>query len=81
MHQNKNKRLLGIKTEFTMNHEPGGHELMFNINCVAAETTVDGSTRSLFIHETCATDTDNVKKVFSDVKVTVFRKVIGEIMY
>ena len=54
---------------------------MFNINCVAVETTVDGSTRSLFIHETCATDTDNVKKVFSDVKVTVFRKVIGEIMY
>ena len=78
MHQNKNKRLLCIVYHCLDYHTPGGHEL---INCVAAETTVDGSTRSLFIHETCATDTDNVKKVFSDVKVTVFRKVIGEIMY
>jgi len=40
------------------------------------ETTVDGSTRSLFIHETCATDTDNVKKVFSDVKVHIMRLIL-----
>ena len=30
-----------------------------------------GVERSLYIHETCATDTDNMKKVFEDVKVTV----------
>ena len=42
---------------------------------------MDGNTRSLFLHETCATDTDNVKRVFTDVKVTVFRNAIREIMY
>ena len=40
-----------------------------------------GVERSLYIHETCATDTDNVKRVFTDVKVTVFRKAIRDIMY
>ena len=42
---------------------------------------MDGNTRTLFLHETCATDTDNVKRVFADVKVTVFRKAIRDIMY
>ena len=30
-----------------------------------------GVERSLYIHETCATDTDNIKKVLEGVKVTV----------
>lgn len=46
-----------------------------------SENNVDGNTRTLFLHETCATDTDNVKRVFADVKVTVFRKAIRDIMY
>jgi len=41
----------------------------------------DGYTRSLYVHETCATDTDNIKKVFGDVKVTVFTNTIKSIMY
>jgi len=41
----------------------------------------DGYTRSLFVHETTATDTDNIKKVFGDVKVTVFTNTMKDIMY
>ena len=29
----------------------------------------DGRDRKMFVHETMATDTDNIKKVFQDVKV------------
>lgn len=32
--------------------------------------SVDGSRRKLFVHETMATDTDNIKKVFDAVKVS-----------
>jgi len=40
-----------------------------------------GVERSLYIHETCATDTDNIKKVFEDVKVTVLKNVLSDILY
>lgn len=44
-------------------------------------SNAEGYKRSFFIHETCATDTENVRRVFSDVKVTVFHKNIASIMY
>ena len=40
-----------------------------------------GVDRSLYVHETCATDTDNIKKVFEDVKVTVLKNVLTDILY
>jgi len=36
----------------------------------------DGYTRSLFVHETCATDTDNIKKVFGAVKQTIMNIIL-----
>ena len=45
-----------------------------------SEINVEGKKRSLFLHETCATDTDNIKRVFADVKVTVFKNLISDIM-
>jgi len=41
---------------------------------------VDGSSRSIYIHETMATDTENVKTVFAAVKVTVFKNTMKDIM-
>eukprot|EP00092_Neocalanus_flemingeri_P027897 GFUD01030284.1.p1 GENE.GFUD01030284.1~~GFUD01030284.1.p1 ORF type:complete len:393 (+),score=127.90 GFUD01030284.1:138-1316(+) len=35
------------------------------------DSNSDGYTRSWFVHETMATDTDNIKKVFGDVKKTI----------
>jgi hypothetical protein len=32
------------------------------------------------VHETCATDTDNIRKVFQDVKVTFLENTIRDIM-
>ena len=48
---------------------------------VFSDSNSDGYTRSLFVHETMATDTDNIKKVFGDVKVTVFTNTMKDIMY
>jgi len=45
------------------------------------ECNSEGYTRSLYVHETTATDTDNIKKVFGDVKVTVFKNAVKSIMY
>ena len=44
------------------------------------EINIGGRERAFFLHETCATDTDNIKKVFNDVKVTVFNNILTEIM-
>lgn len=33
-----------------------------------------GESKTLYPHFTCATDTDNIRKVFSDVKDTVLLK-------
>merc|ERR550517_1286432 len=41
------------------------------------ENNLSGVDRSLYIHETCATDTNNIKRVFEDVKDTIFQKIIG----
>jgi len=35
------------------------------------DSNTDGYTRSFFVHETMATDTDNIKRVFGDVKKTI----------
>jgi len=45
------------------------------------DSNTDGYTRSFFVHETMATDTDNIKRVFGDVKVTVFTNTMKDIMY
>jgi len=39
------------------------------------------SKREIFIHETCATDTENVKRVFEDVQVTILREILKTIRY
>ena len=31
----------------------------------------ENAKRSMFSHKTCATDTDNIKKVFQDVKTAI----------
>jgi len=36
----------------------------------------DGRDRKMFVHETMATDTDNIKKVFQDVKNTIMDKIL-----
>lgn len=41
------------------------------------DNNTGGVDRSLYIHETCATDTDNIKKVFEDVKDIIFNKIIN----
>lgn len=33
------------------------------------QANVDGYTRELYVHETMATDTDNIRKVFGNIKV------------
>lgn len=40
--------------------------------------SVDGSRRSLFVHETMATDTDNIKKVFDAVKKTIMNRILEQ---
>lgn len=37
--------------------------------------------RSFFVHETCATDTTNVKRVFKDVQATIVDNVMQDVMY
>ena len=69
-----------IKVETLQNSSQRYSELCSQY-LLMSENNVDGNTRTLFLHETCATDTDNVKRVFADVKVTVFRKAIRDIMY
>jgi len=39
---------------------------------------VDGSSRSIYVHETMATDTENIKKVFSDVKNSIIRRILAD---
>lgn len=34
--------------------------------------------KSLYLHHTCATDTDNIRKVFSDIKDTVLLRSLRE---
>lgn len=40
--------------------------------------SVEGYERNLYIHETMATDTDNIKKVFDDVKNTILHKIFEQ---
>merc|ERR1712037_351143 len=40
--------------------------------------SVDGSRRKLYVHETMATDTDNIKKVFDAVKNTIMDKILEQ---
>ena len=49
--------------------------------CILLDNNHGGVDRSLYVHETCATDTDNIKKVFEDVKVTVLKNVLTDILY
>lgn len=37
-----------------------------------------GSKRPLYVHETCATDTNNIKKVFESVQDTIFKMIMAQ---
>jgi len=41
--------------------------------------SVDGHKRTLFVHETMATDTDNIRKIFVDVKRTILDKILEHV--
>lgn len=38
---------------------------------------LEGEKRTLYVHETMATDTDNIRKIFDDVKTTILGKILG----
>ena len=47
-------------------------------NCYM-ETSTANDERALFLHLTCATDTENIRRVFENVKSTVLQKNIAEL--
>ena len=44
-----------------------------------ANSLTNQEDRALFLHVTCATDTNNIRKVFENVKTTILRKNINEL--
>ena len=47
-------------------------------NCYMETSSVNDE-RALFLHLTCATDTENIRRVFENVKSTVLQKNIAEL--
>ena len=43
------------------------------------ETSTANDERVLFLHLTCATDTENIRRVFENVKSTVLQKNISDL--